>query len=180
MTDQNANDEPQEKDQACPPLTSFERAFSYRAAAARCDEVSAQLVRLAELLRCTRPDPTAPNCPFGESALVKSIILGRRLRGKFFDAALFADPAWDILLDLYLATLEQRRVSVSSLCIAASVPSTTGLRYIGTLVQRGMVVRTQNHLDHRVVYVELADATLEAMRRYVGRFSDLLTAASGR
>jgi DNA-binding MarR family transcriptional regulator len=180
MNDQDARQSPQGDEQAYPSLTSFERGFSYQAAAARCDEVSAHLVRLAELLRCTRPDPCAPDCPLSESVMVKSVILGRRLRDKFFDAALFADPAWDILLDLYMAKLEQRRTSVSSLCIAARVPATTALRYINSLVERGMIVRTENHLDHRVVYVHLTEPTFETMRQYFGRFSELLMAASGR
>jgi len=37
-----------------------------------------------------------------------------------------ADPAWDMLLDLTAARAESRAVSVSSLCIAAGVPTTTG------------------------------------------------------
>jgi hypothetical protein len=40
---------------------------------------------------------------------------------------LFADPGWDILLDLYAARQEGKQVSVSSLCIAAAVPPTTAL-----------------------------------------------------
>jgi hypothetical protein len=44
------------------------------------------------------------------------------MREQFFGPDLFADPAWDILLDLYAARLEQQRVAVSSLCIAAAVP----------------------------------------------------------
>jgi hypothetical protein len=180
MRDMNGKLTTSPDEQAYQSLTSIERGFSYQAAAARCQDVSAQLIRLAELLRCTRPDPGAPHCPLSECAMVKCVILGRRLRGEFFEASLFADPAWDILLDLYLGKLEQRRTSVSSLCIAASVPATTALRYISSLVEREMVIRTQNPLDHRVFYVELAQPTFEMMRQYFRRFSELLTAASGR
>lgn len=161
-------------------ITSIERGFSYQAAAARCQDVSAQLVRLAELLRCTRPDPAAPECPLSKCAMVKCIIQGRRLRGSFFDALLFADPAWDILLELYLAKLEQRRTTVSNLCVAASVPASTALRHITSLEQRDMIVRTPSHLDQREVCVDLTDPTFESMRQYFDRFLELLSAASGR
>src|SRR5437868_3107679 len=50
---------------------------------------------------------------------VRSVIRARRLRGRYFDEELFADPAWDMLLDLLQAEIAQHRVPVSSLCIAA-------------------------------------------------------------
>ncbi len=59
------------------------------------------------------------------------IIRQRQLRARFFDGELFADPAWDMLLDLTAARVEARRVSVTSLCIASGVPPTTALRWIG-------------------------------------------------
>src|SRR3546814_1843272 len=44
-----------------------------------------------------------------------------------------SDPAWDMLLDLYLAAERNTRpVSISSLCIASAVPATTALRWIKT------------------------------------------------
>src|SRR5690606_24209072 len=62
----------------------------------------------------------------------------RRLRDEFLPGDLFADPAWDMLLDLFAARLEQERVSVSSLCIASAVPPTTALRWIRTLTEKGL------------------------------------------
>jgi len=47
------------------------------------------------------------------------------MRARYFRDELFADPAWDMLLDLLQAEIAQLRVPVSSLCIAASVPATT-------------------------------------------------------
>ena len=161
-------------------LTSVEKGFSYQLAASRCEEVSTQLVRLAELLRCTRPDPAQPHCALSECAMIECIKRGRRLREQFFDADLFADPAWDILLDLYLSRLDQRRTTVSNLCAAAATPATTALRYINTLVDRGLIVRNPSPLDLRVVDVELTDAAFDRMQQYFGRFSELLAAASGQ
>ena len=51
--------------------------------------------------------------------------LQRQLRARFFDGELFADPTWDMLLDLTAARVEHTRVSVTSLCIASGVPPTT-------------------------------------------------------
>ena len=52
------------------------------------------------------------------AAVVRAAIRARRLREQFFAAELFADPAWDMLLDLMAARLEGCPVAVSSLCIA--------------------------------------------------------------
>ena len=52
----------------------------------------------------------------------------RRLREQFFPPDLFADPSWDIMLDLKAGAQEGQRVSLSSLCIAVAVPPTTALR----------------------------------------------------
>jgi hypothetical protein len=54
-------------------------------------------------------------------------ICARRLRERLLPAGLFADPAWDMLLDLYAAEIEEQPVSVTSACIAAAAPATTAL-----------------------------------------------------
>ena len=76
-----------------------------------------------------------------DPAFIRSVIRARRLRDHFFRGELFADPAWDMLLDLMAARLEGKRVAVSSLCIAAAVPATTALRWIKALTDRGLFVR---------------------------------------
>src|SRR3546814_8424141 len=55
---------------------------------------------------------------------VRRMLRQRRMREQYFPAEMFADPAWDMLLDLYAARLDRQPVSVSSLCIAAAVPAT--------------------------------------------------------
>ena len=97
---------------------------------------------------------------------VRTVIRARRLRARFFPEHLFADPAWDMLLDLLQAEIAQLRVPVSSLCIAAAVPATTALRWLKTLVQQGLFVRRADPHDGRRVFVELAPEASAALRRY--------------
>ena len=97
---------------------------------------------------------------------VRAVIRARRLRSRFFAEDLFADPAWDMLLDLTQAEIAQVRVPVSSLCIAAAVPATTALRWIKTLTDTGLLVRRADPHDGRRVFVEMAQATSVAMRHY--------------
>jgi len=97
---------------------------------------------------------------------VRSVIRARRLRARYFREDLFADPAWDMLLDLLQAEIAQLRVPVSSLCIAASVPATTALRWLKTMVSQGIFVRRADPHDGRRVFVELAPDASQALRRY--------------
>ncbi|MDT9598967.1 winged helix DNA-binding protein [Sphingosinicella rhizophila] len=83
--------------------------------------------------------------------------MSRRERDRIFGGRLFADPSWDILLDLFIAQHEGQNVSVSSACIAASVPSTTALRHIAHLVEIGLVVRRPHPRDSRSTFLELTE-----------------------
>ena len=102
-----------------------------------------------------------------EAAFVRSLIRARRLRDQYFRGELFADPAWDMLLDLMAARLEGNRVAVSSLCIAAAVPATTALRWIKALTDRGLFIRSADPEDGRRVYIELSDETARALTSYL-------------
>ena len=111
------------------------------------------------------PPPEARAIPV-DAATVRRTIRARRLRDQVFDAGLFADPAWDMLLDLYAAKLEHARVSVSSLCIAAAVPPTTALRWITSMTEAGLFERQADPLDRRRVYIGLSEEACGAMNRY--------------
>ncbi|MCL4672756.1 MAG: winged helix DNA-binding protein [Sphingomonadaceae bacterium] len=115
----------------------------------------------AERALLKRPKPPLP-----DARLVRRIIQQRQLRAKFFDSELFADPAWDMLLDLTAARVEHARVSVTSLCIASGVPPTTALRWIGQLIDAGLLERQQDEVDRRRAFIALTDKGAEAMARY--------------
>jgi hypothetical protein len=101
-----------------------------------------------------------------DAATVRGVIRARRMRASFFAGELFADPAWDMLLDLFAAELEHARVSVSSLCIAAAVPGTTALRWIGTMIDAGLFQRQADPFDRRRAYLSLSERARDGMVRY--------------
>lgn len=90
----------------------------------------------------------------------------RTLRSQFFDGALFADPAWDILLDLYASLLDGQAISVSSLCIAANVPPTTALRWINLMTEKALLERRADEQDGRRKFIGLSDEAAQAMHHY--------------
>ncbi len=66
----------------------------------------------------------------GTELAVRKIIRTRAERSEFLPSHLFADPAWNMLLDLILTDILSQRISVTSLCIASNVPAATALRWI--------------------------------------------------
>ena len=99
---------------------------------------------------------------------IRAMIRLRRQRDRLFPADLFADPAWDMMLDLMAARIERLKVAVSSLCIAAAVPPTTALRWIRTLTEFGIFVRVADPSAGRRVFIELSEAAAKSILEFLG------------
>ena len=132
--------------------------------------IEAQLENLRALITVSNQATSQLNNPktiLSSSAFAKQLIADRRARYTEFPSELFADPAWDILLDLFVAYADGLRISVSSAVIAANVPPTTALRWIALMTDRGYLVRAPDPLDRRRVYVALAKDTLMRVQSYL-------------
>jgi hypothetical protein len=124
--------------------------------------VRAELDQLTALF--SNYDPSVP--PERISAdWIRGMLEARRRRTIIF-GSLFADPAWDMLLDLYAARLEGTSAAVSDLCKGSAVPYTTALRWIGKLEAAGLIIRSDDSDDGRRVWVDLSPAGEEGMKRY--------------
>jgi DNA-binding MarR family transcriptional regulator len=97
---------------------------------------------------------------------IARILKARRARAKFFDGNLFADPAWDMLLELYSAELAFKRLSISSLCLASNVPATTALRWIRSLECRGLAERQRDPHDGRRIFIRLTELASSSMQGF--------------
>lgn len=156
-------------------MTSHSQPFPPQQLADLSEEVSRIASALAELsltIASFGPPRTSKqtNSPELSAETVTWLIKARGQRTRYVSAE-FSDPAWDMLLDLLRAELAGQRVSVSSLCLAAGVPSTTALRYIKKMTADGTIVRRADPGDGRRVFVELSRRSSKALRQYV---SDIL------
>lgn len=97
--------------------------------------------------------------------VARRLLRARRQRDRRFGDGLFADPAWDMLLDLYVMSQTGGRVSVGSLCAAAGVPQTTALRWIGVLERRDLIERLRDEQDGRRTLIRLTAAADQQMRQ---------------
>jgi len=108
--------------------------------------------------------------------LIRRVQSARRARSAFLPAELFADAAWDMLLELFACELEEKRLSVGSLSAASGVPMTTTLRWIQTLEDRRLMCRQTDTQDRRRLWVSLSSAGSAAMRRYFASVSSAFLA----
>lgn len=151
-------------------------------AQAQLDRLDAQVRWILTRLESVRPQPL-PDRPAeqlpapisfdaGRAKLARAKLRERRQREQFLPADIFADPAWDMLLDLYAAHYERREVSVSSLCIAANVPATTALRWIKSMTDHGMFERSCDPEDGRRIFIGIGESTRLAMDAYFDKLSE--------
>ncbi len=134
--------------------------------------MSLEAARIADALaRLATDDGDVAPTTIVDTQMVRRIIRLRRDRERYFPAEIFADPAWDMLLDLTAARLEGQRVSVSSLCIAAAVPTTTALRWVRSLSEAGLFQRSTDPMDARRTWIRLSDRAHDAMMGWLGRYA---------
>ncbi len=100
--------------------------------------------------------------------LAREIVWSRRRRGAVFGQdSLFGEPAWDILLGLYVAEEAQQRLNVSAVCEISGVPQSTALRWLEKLERDGWVRRDPDPLDRRRFWMLLTERASNSIRTYL-------------
>lgn len=119
------------------------------------------------------PDADRPAAPEQPSYAERAVALyeQRRLRQRLFGHpdGLFQEPAWDMLLHLFIQQERGERVPISNLSSASCVPQTTALRWIKVLEREGLAQCWQSKSDARVRYVTLTPHAQDIMLRYLDR-----------
>jgi len=112
------------------------------------------------------PQPWDFGVPEAVAVLARFEIRVRASRARFFKSSLSSDSAWDILLELFVAEQEGRRVPISSVGLTTGIPATTALRWINVLRQHRLVERVDDPLDGRRSFLSLSEDGLQAMTHY--------------
>lgn len=76
-------------------------------------------------------------------------------RTKYIPQVFVAEPAWQMLLELFIQFAGGADVSTKSLCIVSGVPDTTALRLIEKMENADLIERSQSLVDKRVTLVRL-------------------------
>jgi DNA-binding response OmpR family regulator len=108
-----------------------------------------------------------------DAALLRKLIRAESTRAMAIGGKALGDPAWNILLDLILASLEDRKVAVSSACIVAGVATTTALRLITRMVDDGVLMRVPDESDGRRHFLAIEPTVERALKSYIADLADL-------
>jgi FixJ family two-component response regulator len=123
-------------------------------------DLSAELQRIALLMDGPdRPAEAVPVVEVGQpaqdvdagqlKAVIREQLRREAKRREIGGGELFGDPTWAMLLDLLLAKIDNRRISVSSACIASGAPMSTALRLVRRLVGEEVLCRLPDEHDKR-------------------------------
>jgi DNA-binding MarR family transcriptional regulator len=89
------------------------------------------------------------------AALSRRIFEFRRRRAEVFGKGMFGEPAWDMLLALYMEASSGPKVTVGRLSEMTDTAQTTAIRWLDYLENHGLVRREPHPTDRRAVRVEL-------------------------
>jgi DNA-binding MarR family transcriptional regulator len=112
--------------------------------------------------------------PMGTAALdprelAKQLLAQRMARFDHFPAELFHEPAWDMLLALFVAQEERRTMNVKTLVASAHAPVTTSQRWIDHLHKLKLIDRVIDPVDRRRMEISLSDQGCTAVTAYLRR-----------
>lgn len=108
-------------------------------------------------------DPLASECELVKTA--QSILARRRRRHDHFEAAIFGEPAWEMLLHLYIRDVSGASTTTSQLRQFAGVPAAE--RWLRHLEREGLVVARPHPCEPGTDFVELTNSTREALDDYL-------------
>lgn len=106
--------------------------------------------------------PPSENAPAGPVEEARRLFRLRRMRDQAFGPELFGEPAWDLLLDLYVAASEPRPVSIVATSIAAS---TDDVRWLDLLEEHGLVDLVHAGSEMSQAIVTLSQTAFDQMTR---------------
>lgn len=92
----------------------------------------------------------------------------RRARTQYFgDSRIFGEPAWDILLDLYVHEFDEEAMSLGRACISSRGSRVTAELWLKLLEEMGLIVLKGDRSDGRKTVIRLTPKGKESMTRYL-------------
>jgi len=99
--------------------------------------------------------------------LARTILEARRRRAETFNPTMFGEPAWELLLTLFVMDREGPRLTIGRLAEIGGIKLTTALRWLEYLEDQALVQRERHPNDARTAFIELTDKARVALRVYL-------------
>lgn len=98
------------------------------------------------------------------AAFARRTVECRMVRKQHLPEDMFAEGGWNIMLDAFICEHRGDNVAVTDACLASDVPSTTALRHLSLLIERGLIQKAPDPKDSRRAFVMLTPAGRNAIR----------------
>lgn len=95
------------------------------------------------------------------------VLESRRRRFRYFKRSMFGEPAWDMLLVLYITEPTEGRQSISRLAELVETPISTTARWIDYLERERLVEREPHPTDKRAIYIRLVAKGRDLLDAYL-------------
>mgnify|MGYP000533644785 CR=1 FL=1 len=117
-----------------------------------------------------KPDAEVKNANDADLVVrAEDLLKWSRLKAEYLNlgTGLFSASCWDMCLDIYICDLKNEQITVSSVAHSSGIPMTTAMRYINVMAEEGLLEKTPNPSDNRMVFVSTSPSCKE-------RISDVL------
>ena len=114
----------------------------------------AALKRVLEIFRARVLEPGAVDESDARKVAAQIMFETRQARSRLFPASMFSDPAWDMLIALYIA---DQAPAAADLARSISASVTTAMRWIEILEAHKFIVREQSPTDRRAHTIRLSE-----------------------
>jgi DNA-binding MarR family transcriptional regulator len=125
------------------------------------------IVRQATVRLAALTDRFPPDGGTWLRAVADRLYSERRKRDSLFPPGLFGEPAWDLLLALFVAHEDGRELSFAESYEAAKIDPREGPALIDRLASAGLVLRSRAQRDRWSHSVVLTDHAVERLSDYL-------------
>lgn len=100
----------------------------------------------------------------------RRILEARRIRTHMLDPAMFGEPAWDMLLTLYVQEAAGRRPTRANLAQSVDVSPSVAVRWQDYLERQGLIELVHGE-THGPLHLQLSRKGRDALNRYLTQVS---------
>ena len=101
--------------------------------------------------------------------VARAILEDRRRRERIFNEGMFGEPAWELLLNLYVMDKDGPRLTIGRLIDSTKCAQTTALRWLLYLQDQELIVKQEHPGDARTAFVSLTNKARDALDHYLSQ-----------